>query len=253
MAARRGLCRAVDIVPAPGNARVWRGRRRRASGRGRSMRPPRHLSCYVSSSPTGPIPPPVRFPRALQPPRADWPQSSVLASASRRRHVRPARSQPSNGPGLGAAVREPPANRRSWRRSGCRGLFQGRCQPRRLQVRDRAERAGPSSSCAGSRSRRYSSRSPSPRAMSRRSLRSAKNRRRGAGWSRTHSVYMNCPMHQHAPNATLPATSVHHTTAKTSHTAFPSCCHASPYGFPYLTSPTSSRGGRTRGIAITRR
>lgn len=179
-------------------------------------------------------------------PRADWPPAGVVASASRTRHVR-AWSQPSNGPGFRAALREPPANRRSWRRPGCRGLIQGRCQPRRLQVRDGPERAGPSLRCAGSRSRRYSSRSPSPRAMSRRSLRSAKNRTRGAGWSRTHSVYMKCPTHQLAPNATLPTTSVHHTTAKTSHRAFPSCCHAGPYGFPYLTSPTSSRGGRTRG------
>lgn len=202
----------------------------------------------ASNSPTGRSPPlRVASPGRSSNPRADWPRSQRGGVGVPRRHVRPSRSQPSNGPGLGAALREPPANRRSWSRSGRRSLSQGRCQPRRLQVRDRPERAGPSLSCAGSRSRRYSSRSPSPRAMTRRSLRSAKNRRRGAGWSRTHSVYMNCPTHQHAPNATLPATSVHHTTAKTSHRAFPSCCHAGPYGFPYLTSPTSSRRRRTPG------
>lgn len=54
-------------------------------------------------------------------------------------------------------------------------------------------------------------------------------------------------MHQHAPNATLPATSVHHTTASTSTSAFARCCHASPNGSPYLTCLTSRRGGRKRG------
>jgi len=212
------------------------------------MHPPRHLRCCASNSPKerSPAPSCGFLPRALQ-------QPPGRLAASRRGGVGlPNQARPTVVPAVErSGIRGSPqitaCEPQILEPFGLSGLSQGRCQPRRLQVRDRAERAGPSSSCAGSRSRRYSSRSPSPRAMSRRSLRSAKNRRRGAGWSRTHSVYMNCPMHQHAPNATLPATSVHHTTAKTSHTAFPSCCHASPYGFPYLTSPTSSRGGRTRG------
>lgn len=148
-------------------------------------------------------------------------------------------------PGVGAAVRDRPANSRPRGRPGYRSLPQGPRQPWRLQVRDRPGRAGPSLRCAGSRSHRYSSRSPSPRAMSRRSLRSAKNRRRGGGCSRTHSVYMNCPMHQHAPNATLAATSIHHATANTSHSALPSCCHASPYGSRYLNLTHLNPEGRT--------
>lgn len=159
-----------------------------------------------------------------------------LAPTSRRGQV-PSSSPPAAG--VGAAARDRTANRRPTRRPGHRSLFQGRRQPRRLQVRDRPARAG-RSRCTGSRSRRYSSTSPNPRTMSRRNLRSAKNRRRGGGCSRTHSVYINCPTHQHAPNATPPATIIHHATANTSHSALPSCCHASPYGSRYLNSPTST-------------
>lgn len=163
-----------------------------------------------------------------------------LAPTSRRAQVRTRRPPAA---GVGAAVRDRTANRRPTRRPGHRSLFQGRHHP--LQVRDRPARAGRSSRCTGSRSRRYSSTSPNPRAMSRRNLRSAKNRRRGGGCSRTHSIYMNCPMHQHAPNATLAATSIHHATANTSHSALPSCCHASPYGSRYLNFTHLHPGGRT--------
>ena len=48
----------------------------------------------------------------------------------------------------------------------------------------------------------------------------------------------------------LPATSVHNTTANASHNALPSCCHAGPYGSPYLTSFTSTPGGEP-GLTIT--
>ena len=47
-------------------------------------------------------------------------------------------------------------------------------------------------------------------------------------------------MYQHPPNATRPATSVHHKTARASHSAFPSCCHASPFRSQYLMAPTSN-------------
>lgn len=236
----------VDVGAAPGNARVSRARGRPANWT-RLERPatsaaPRlriHLARRKEPAPScGFTPGHSSHPGPIGRKRAWWRQRPA---GDRFERVAPSHRQP----GFGAAVTDRPANRRPWRRPGYRSLSQGRRQPRRLQVRDRPGRAGPSLRCTGSRSRTYSSRSPSPRAMSRRSLRSAKNRRRGGGCSRTHSVYMNCLMHQHAPDATRPATSVHHKTANTSHSAFSSCCHAGPYGFQYLTSPTSNPGGRT--------
>src|SRR3546814_17038251 len=62
---------------------------------------------------------------------------------------------------------------------------------------------------------------------------------------------MDSPTYQHAPAATRPPTNVHHTTASTSHRAFPRCCQAGPFGSQYLTPPTSSPSGRTRWFMIT--
>lgn len=81
-----------------------------------------HLGCFASSSDHRKEPSPsCGFPRALHHPRADWPRASVVASASRRRHVRPSWSQPSNGPGFGAALREPPCKPQLLEASGLSG------------------------------------------------------------------------------------------------------------------------------------